>query len=102
MTLFPCFTIIVSQSLREREHGPVKNITITLPEDVARWLRVRAAEDDRSVSRWIRELLERKRDHEDDYEVSMKRYLARKPRKIDWPGGRRPSRDELYVRTRLR
>jgi len=80
----------------------VKNITITLPEDVARWLRVRAAEDDRSVSRWIRELLERKRHHEDDYEIAMKRYLAREPRKIEWPGGRRPSREELYDRSRLR
>ncbi|MCY3547874.1 MAG: hypothetical protein OXH51_08580 [Gemmatimonadetes bacterium] len=56
------------------------------------------AEDDRSVSTWIRETLERKRDREDDYEVAMRRCLARKPRKIDWPGGRRPSRDELRVR----
>ena len=74
----------------------MKNITITLPEDVARWLRVRAAEDDRSVSKWICELLERKRDREDDYAIAMKRYLAREPRKIDWSEGRRPSRDELY------
>ncbi len=29
----------------------MKNVTITLPEDVARRLRVKAAEDDRSVSR---------------------------------------------------
>ncbi|MDE2982775.1 MAG: hypothetical protein OXU74_16415 [Gemmatimonadota bacterium] len=50
------------------------------------------------VRRWIRELLERKRDREDDYDIAIKRYLARKPRKIDWAGGRRPSRDELYVR----
>lgn len=82
--------------------APVKNITITLPEDLARWLRVRAATDDRSVSRWIRELLERKRHREDDYEIAMKRYLARKPCKMEWPDGRRPSRDELYVRSRLR
>ncbi|MCY3807964.1 MAG: hypothetical protein OXG58_00750 [Gemmatimonadetes bacterium] len=80
----------------------MKNITITLPEDVARWLRIRAAEDDRSVSRWIRELLERKRHREDDYEVAMKRYLARQAREIEWPGGRRPSREELYDRSRLR
>ena len=80
----------------------MKNITVTLPEDVARWLRVRAAEDDRSVSRWIRELLERIRRREDDYEIAMKRHLAREPRRIDWPEGRRPSREELYVRSRLR
>ena len=80
----------------------MKNVTITLPEDVARWLRVRAAEDDRSVSRWIRELLERKRRREDDYEIAMKRYLAREAREIDWFGGCRPSREDLYDRSRLR
>ena len=29
----------------------MKNITVTLPEDLARWVRVRAAENERSVSR---------------------------------------------------
>ncbi len=29
----------------------MKNVTIILPEDVARWVRIKAAEDDRSVSR---------------------------------------------------
>ena len=80
----------------------MKNITITLPEDVARWLRVKAAEDERSVSRWICELLERTRRREDDYDIAMKRYLARKPRKINWPDGRRPTREQLYGRSRLR
>ena len=77
---------------------PVKNVTITLPKDLARWLRVKAAEDDRSVSRWIAELLERMRRQEDDYQVAMKRYLAMKPRKIEWPEGRKPTREELYDR----
>ena len=36
----------------------MKNITITLPEDVARWLRIKAAENERSVSKWLAELLE--------------------------------------------
>jgi predicted CopG family antitoxin len=77
----------------------VKKITITVPEDVARWLQDKAAETDRSVSSWIRELLERTRREEDEYETAMKRLLARKPRKIAWPGGRRPTREELYDRT---
>lgn len=75
----------------------VKKITIRVPEDVARWLKDKAAEADRSVSSWIRELLERTQ-REDEYEAAMKRFLARKPRKIEWPGGRRPTRDELYDR----
>ena len=80
----------------------MKNITITLPEDVARWLRVKAAQDDRSVSRWLAELLQRMQRQEDQYEVAMKRYLAMKPHKIDWPDGRRPTREELYDRPGLR
>ena len=80
----------------------MKNVTITLPEDTARWLRIKAAEDDRSVSRWIGELLERMRRQQDEYEVAMQRYLAMKPRKIEWPGGRRPTREELYDRPGLR
>lgn len=70
--------------------------------DLARWLRVRAAEDDRSVSRWVAELLAGMRRREDKYDVAMKRYLAMKPVKIDWPDGRRPTREELYDRPGLR
>ncbi len=80
----------------------MKNVTITLPEDLARWLSVKAAEDDRNVSRWIVELLERMRRREDAYQVTMKRYLAMKPRKIEWPEGRKPTREELYHRPGLR
>ncbi len=76
----------------------MKNVTITLPEDLARWLRIRAAKDNLDVSRWMAELLERMRRQEDQYEAAMKRYLAMKPRKIDWPNGRRPTREELYDR----
>ena len=80
----------------------MENVTIALPEDLARWLLVKAAEDDRSVSRWIAELLEGRRRQEDEYDAAMKRYLAMKPRKIEWPGGRRPTREELYDRPGLR
>ena len=80
----------------------MKNITITLPEDVARWLRIKAAENERSVSKWLAELLESMQRQEDEYEIAMKRYLAMKPRKINWPNGRRPTREELYDRPGLR
>lgn len=80
----------------------MKNITITLPEDVARWLRVKAAENERSVSKWLAELLEDMQHQEDEYEVAMERYLAMQPRKINWLAGRRPTREELYDRPGLR
>ena len=57
----------------------MKNVTISLPEDLARWLRVKAAEEDRSISRWIAELLERMRRQEDEYDAAMERCLAIKP-----------------------
>ena len=80
----------------------MKNVTISLPEDLARWVRVRAAEDDRSVSKWVAELLETTRRRQDDYDTAMERLLARKPWKMEWPDARRPKRDELYDRPGLR
>ena len=80
----------------------MKNVTITLSEDLVRWLRIKAAKDGRSVSRWLAELPERVQRREDQYDAAMKRYLAMKPRKIDWPNDRRPTRDELYDRSGLR
>lgn len=79
----------------------MKNLTLTVPDEVARWLRVKAAEDDRSVSSWVVDLLERMHRQQDHYEVAMHRYLAMQPRKIEWPGGRKPTREELYDRPGL-
>ena len=82
----------------------VRNVTITLPEDVARWLRVKAAQNESSVSRWIAELLEGIQRQEDEYEIAMERFLARarEPRKIEWVDGRKPTREELHDRAGLR
>ena len=66
----------------------MKNVTVTLPEDTALWLRVRAADANRSVSSWLAETVEEMRRREDDYEVAMARALARKPRKMTWVDGR--------------
>ena len=80
----------------------MKNVTITLPEDLARWLRVRAAEDDRSVSRWIAQLLAEMRRRDDEYEVAKKEFLAVKPRRMEWVDGRKPTREELHDRAGFR
>ena len=80
----------------------MKKITITLQDDLARWLRVKAAQNDRSVSKWLAELLETMRLQEAAYETAMRRYLEVKPRKIDWLDGRKPTREELHDRPRLR
>ena len=80
----------------------MKNVTVTLPEEVATWLRIRAAKDGRSVSRWLAELLEGMRRREEEYDLAMERLLARKPRRLNWVDGRRPTREELHDRTGLR
>lgn len=80
----------------------MKKVTVTLSEDVAAWLKIRAAEDGHSVSGWLAELLEGIRSGEDEYDIAMQRYLARKPRKLCWIDGRKPRRDELHDRSGLR
>ena len=80
----------------------MKNVTIALPDDLARWLRVRAAEDDRSVSRWIVDLLAGMRRRESTHETAMKQVLAIKPWKMEWVDSRKPTREELHDRSGLR
>lgn len=72
------------------------------PDDLARWLRVRAAEDDRSVSRWVADLLAGIRCREDEYEIATKEFMDVKRRRMEWVGARKPTRDELHDRTSLR
>jgi hypothetical protein len=51
MTLVPCYTGFVSSTRR------LRNVTVTLEEDVARWARIEAARRDTSVSRLLGALL---------------------------------------------
>lgn len=82
----------------------MKNVRVTLPEETALWLRVRAAEQDSSVSRWLAAMIEGMRRDEAEYEAAMERFLARarEPRTLAWADGRRPTRDELHDRPGLR
>ena len=78
----------------------LRNVTITLEENVARWARLEAARQDTSVSRLLGRILEERMAEEDDYERSMRRALAQKPfLKSD---GRYLSREEVHDRDRLR
>ena len=80
----------------------MKNVTVSLPEDTARWLRVEAAKADRSVSGWLADLLEKMRRRDDEYEAAMARCLAIKPHKFQWVDGRKPTREELHDRASFR
>lgn len=79
----------------------MKNVTITLDEEVARWARVRAAIENTSVSKLVGEMLKEEMDREVSYDQAKKRYFFRKPGRIS-KSGKYPQRDELYDRKDLR
>ena len=80
----------------------MRNVTITLEEEVARWARVRAAEHDTSVSRLVGQMLKEKMLKEEHYEEAMQDYLSRTPQKLKSEADRYPSREDLHDRDRLR
>ena len=78
----------------------LRNITLTLEEEVARWARIEAAKEDLSVSRFLADILKQRMAAQDGYDKAMRRALARKPfLKTD---GRYLSREEVHDRSRLR
>jgi plasmid stability protein len=79
----------------------MRNVTISLDEDLARWVRIRAAEQDKSISRFISETLQRDMLEEKSYDEAMNRFFSREPTSIN-ESGVYPKRDELYDRTGLR
>ena len=80
----------------------MRNVTVTLEEDVARWARIRAAELDISVSRMLGDLLQEQMRRRVTYETEMRQFLVRERRSINADGSAYPSRDALHDRTDLR
>ena len=80
----------------------MKNVTITLNEEVAHWARIRAAELNTSVSRLLGDMLRDLMDREQVYQSAMQRYLSRKPRALSESRKRYPRRDQLHDRSGLR
>ena len=80
----------------------MKNVTITLDEEVARWARIIAAEQNTSVSRLVGKLLREKMIAEQNYQIAMLQYLSRTPNVLKAPGEKLPAREELYDRKGLR
>ncbi len=77
----------------------VRNVTITLEEEVARWAKVWAAEHDTSVSRFLGGLLKARMLRDQEYQAAMKQYLSRRPTALTRDrAGRYPRRETLYER----
>jgi hypothetical protein len=78
----------------------LRNVTVTMEEDVARWARIEAAREDTSVSRLLGDILKERMSAEHRYEKAMKRALARKP--FGKSEGAYLTREELHDRANLR
>ena len=78
----------------------LRNVTVTLEEEVARWARIEAAKADTSVSRLVGEMLRERMEKEENYKRAMKQALARKPfLKSD---GKYLTREQVHDRANLR
>jgi hypothetical protein len=78
----------------------LRNITITLEEDLARWARIEAARRDTSVSRFLASILKEQMSEKEDYERAMREALAREP--FLSSDGTYLTREEVHDRDRLR
>ena len=78
----------------------LRNITVTVEPEVARWARVKAAREDLSLSRLIGKLLKDRMLEEKAYEASRRRFLSVRPRLLS--DGPYPDREELHDRAGLR
>jgi hypothetical protein len=76
----------------------MKNVTITLDEEVARWARILAAQKNTSVSRLLGDLLKDKMQEEADYALAMEQYLLIHPTALKKANDRYPRREELHER----
>jgi len=85
MTLCSCYTEFV-----------LKNVTITLPEEVAHWARKKAAEENTSVARLVGKMLEAQMRQTDDYQEAYRFWQSLKPMDID--AENRLSREDAHAR----
>lgn len=75
-----------------------KNVTVTLDEETARWVRIEAARQDTSVSRFLGELLRERMRQEDAYRSARQRFLDRGAYLEPVAERRLPGRDEIHDR----
>lgn len=76
----------------------MKNVTVTLDDEVAQWVRVWAAKQNTSISQLLGNLLRRRMHEENGYQAAMQQFLARTPNALKPRGEHYPSRESLYER----
>ena len=76
----------------------MRNVTITLDEETARWARVEAAMRDTSVSRLVGEMLREHMNSVATYERARRSYAGRRATVLRTADGGYPTRDEIHSR----
>jgi hypothetical protein len=85
----------------------MKNVTISMDEELAAWVRVEAAKADKSVSAWIAGVLQARRGSggrrgvDASGKSAIERFLERAPADLGFRG-KLPSREEMNERESLR
>lgn len=67
----------------------MQNITLTLDNRLAAWGRIHSAQNGRSLSALVEELLRERMRQVLCYEEAMQQFLARKPFDFEWDGRHR-------------
>ncbi len=79
----------------------MKSVSVTMAEDALEWVRVKAARDNTSISRYLGQLVEQARARDGIYERSMRAALKFRP--LAFPKNTRYlSRDEANGRAGIR
>jgi len=78
----------------------LKNVTITLTEDVARWARVKAAEADSSVSKLVGDMLHRDMQRHERFDSARREFQRLGSSVIS--EGPYPRREDLHDRPGVR
>lgn len=75
----------------------MRNVTISLADEVVRWARIWAAKHDTSVSAMVSQILKEKMEKESRYQSAMDGFFSMEVRVLS-DGKAYPSRESLYDR----
>ena len=79
----------------------MKNVTVSMDEEMARWIRVQAAQEQLSVSRFLAQLVRERMADGRAYEGAKRRSLSLRPVNLKQDGAY-PTREEIHDRPVLR
>ncbi|KAB2642358.1 MAG: hypothetical protein DVB26_02825 [Verrucomicrobia bacterium] len=80
----------------------MKNVTITLPDEVALHARIWAAEADTSLSGFLSRMLSERMERESGYQLAQENFLSRQAVSLQQERQPYPKRADLHDRTNLR